>query len=410
MNHSWEDRYNLSSEPSEERLVSLDAYRGLIMIALAFNGFGLAETAKRFLESDPESTFWKNVRFQFSHVEWQGCSFWDLIQPSFMFMVGVSMAYSYVKRMERGDSWWRMFFHAATRALILCLLGIFLISNGQSSTDWSLMNVLTQIGLGYLFLFLAWKLPWPIQVLCIIALLAGTWGMYHFHKVEPIDLEKGAPEIGVTAEWAAEHLEGVPAAWQKNNNIGHAIDLKLLNLLPQKKPFEFNRGGYQTINFIPSLATMLIGLLCGQLLRSAQFPFRKFAFLCILGILCIGAGLLWESQGCPLVKRLWTPSWALFSTGICVVILALLYGVIDLLGWKWWSFPLVVVGMNSIAIYVMGMLLRSWTSKSITTHFGSQAFDFLGPNYQPMVQATLVGLCFWLACFYMYRNKIFVRI
>ncbi len=287
----------------EERLVSLDAYRGLIMIALAFNGFGLAETAKRYLEQDPDSALWKNIRYQFSHVEWQGWAFWDLIQPSFMFMVGVSMAYSYVKRFERGDSWGRMFLHASVRAVVLCLLGIFLISNGQPSTDWSLMNVLTQIGLGYGFLFLLWRKPWPVQLISIAALLGLTWAMYTYHQVQPIDLDAGSPEVGVTSEWAQANLNEIPAVWQKNNNVGHMVDVKLLNWFPQSKPFEFNRGGYQTINFIPSLATMLIGLMCGELLRSPTIRSRKFIFLCIVGILGIALGLVWDAQGWQRVSR-----------------------------------------------------------------------------------------------------------
>ncbi len=142
---------------ADQRLLSLDAYRGLIMVALAFSGFGLAETAALHLEKDSDSSFWQAIKYQFSHVAWEGCAFWDLIQPSFMFMVGVSMAYSYVKRQSRGDSWWGMFAHALVRSMVLILLGVFLSTAADSvQTTWSFMNVLSQIGLGYPFLFLMW--------------------------------------------------------------------------------------------------------------------------------------------------------------------------------------------------------------------------------------------------------------
>ena len=139
--------------PPAARLQSLDAYRGLIMVSLAFGGFGLAATARNHLKVDPDAGLWRAVAHQFEHVDWRGGSYWDLIQPSFMFMVGVSMAYSYVKRQSEGQSWVRMFGHACWRALVLVALGIFLTSNSRPATDWSLMNVLCQIGLGYPFLF-----------------------------------------------------------------------------------------------------------------------------------------------------------------------------------------------------------------------------------------------------------------
>ena len=380
------------------------------MVALAFNGFGLAATASNYLKETPSSEFWKAIEYQFSHCEWVGCSFWDMIQPSFMFMVGVSMAYSYVKRQAQGDSWSNMFSHAAVRAIVLCFLGIFLISNGQSATRWSLMNVLTQIGLGYTFLFLLWRKPAWFQVIVAASLLCGTWALYQYLAPSESELAQIAGDRGVSPEWANEHLTAVAAPWHKNANIGHVVDVWLLNKLPQDKPFEFSSGGYQTINFIPSLATMLFGLMCGELLRSRKSPHAKLVWLLIAGSIGIALGLAWHWQGCPIVKRLWTPSWALFSTGICCLILMILYGVIDVAGLRTWCFPLVVVGMNSIAIYVMGMLLRGWTAWTLRTHLGPDIFMLAGEKWAPCLQATMVGCCFWLACWWMYRNKIFVRI
>jgi predicted acyltransferase len=130
------------------------------------------------------------------------------------------------------------------------------------------------------------------------------------------------------------------------------------------------------------------------------------------------------------VKRIWTPSWALFSTGWCCLILATLYLVVDVARWRWWTFPLVVVGMNSIAIYCMSILLPAWTAQTWRTHFGPTVFQDIGSGihylfnpelsgadlkalgelYRPTVQAVLVGLTFWLVCLWMYRRKIFLRI
>lgn len=394
----------------DERLLSLDAYRGLIMIALAFNGFGLADTATRHLKENPDSSFWQFLKYQFSHVEWEGCAFWDMIQPSFMFMVGVSMAYSYVKRQRRGDSWGSMFGHAIVRSLVLILLGVFLSSTSEKSTNWVFMNVLSQIGLGYPFLFLMWGRHVAIQFIVVAFLLVGMGLLYTNYPTAGIDIESGNSSLGIEAEWAKEHLAGVPAAWHKSANVGQAVDLVALNWFPREKPFEFNRGGYQTINFIPSLATMLLGLICGELLRATWTGGRKVASLVGLGALLFCLGWVGDVYGWPIIKRIWTPTWALYSTGICCWILAGLYGVIDVLGFRAWSMFLVVVGMNSIAIYMMGQLLRGWTARQLEIHFGAGLFSFLGENYVPMLTATSVGIAFWLVCYWMMRQKIFIRV
>lgn len=392
------------------RLLSLDAYRGLIMVALAFNGFGLAATARNHLKAEPDSGFWNAVYHQFEHAEWVGISFWDLIQPSFMFMVGISMAYSYVNRQRQGHSWGRMFGHASSRGIVLALLGIFLISNGSSSTQWSLMNVLTQIGLGYPFLFLLWRRSLRFHVITAVTLLLGTWALYAFYPTSGIDPAHGAPAAGVPATWAQQHLVNVPPAWHKNANVGHAVDTWLLNQLPRREPFVFNAGGYQTINFLPALVTMLFGLMCGEMLRSSRCSRGKLGILVVAGLAGIALGLVWSALGVPLVKRIWTPSWAVYSTGWCCLILAALYAIIDLRQWRAWAFPLIVVGMNSIAIYAMGMLLKGWTAKTLQTHLGADLFKIFGTNNAPFVQATLVGLVFWSVCWWMYRRKIFLRI
>ncbi|MGE0605899.1 MAG: acyltransferase family protein [Pirellulales bacterium] len=402
----------------QQRLLSLDAYRGMIMIALAFHGFGLAGLSANMLKVNPESSPWKAVAYQFNHVEWAGGGFWDMIQPSFMFMVGVSMPYSYAGRKNRGETWGRSLLHAIVRSLVLIGLGIFLISNSTATTNWSLMNVLTQIGLGYMFLFLLWGRPLPAQSAAAAVILAATWALYFLYPNAGVSLETGSPEVGVTAEWAAEHLAQIAPAWHKNANIGHAIDLHLLNWLPTVEPFVFNRGGYQTINFLPSLATMLFGLMAGELLRSERSAGRKWLLLIAAGIAALGIGAALHYAGIiPLVKRIWTPSWAIYSTGWCLLMLAMLYGIIDVLGFRRWAFPLVVVGVNSIAMYVMGGLLTGWTAKTLQTHLGEKlflVFDKLQPGlgeiYEPFVRDTLIGLCFWLVCLWMYRQKIFVRI
>lgn len=409
------------SSPQSTRLLSLDVYRGLIMVSLAFSGFGIARTARLQLAENPESGFWSFLQYQFSHVEWLGCSYWDLIQPSFMFMVGLSMAYSYVKRRREGHSYRRMLGHAFTRSLILIALGIFLTSPGPL-TRWWFTNVLAQIGLGYTFLFLLWGRGIKVQTITAVGVLAVTWLLFVGYPGKGLDITTGAPDAGVSSDWAQEHLEGVGPAWHKNANVAHAFDGWLLNLMPEagifssedsptRAEFKANPGGYQTLNFLPSLVTMLFGLMAGELLRSKQTESNKLKWLLAAG----GSGLLlgWLLQVVglsPIVKRIWTPSWTIFSTGWCCLILGSLYWVIDIKGYRRWTFPFVVVGMNSIAIYSMDMLLKPWMGKTLQTHLGDRVFQIAGTMYAPMVQATMIGLCFWLICWWMFRQKFFVRI
>ncbi|MHC4145253.1 MAG: acyltransferase family protein [Planctomycetota bacterium] len=403
------------TQPSEavvtERLKSLDAYRGLIMVTLAFGGFGLAATAGLQLQGNPESAFWKVVQHQCVHAQWAGCRYWDMIQPSFMFMVGVSMAYSYAKRRRIGHSYARMLSHASWRSLVLIFLGVFLSSNGQRAINWTFANVLCQIGLGYCFLFLLWRRSFRTQAVAAAALLVATWLLYVAYPGKGIDIEVGAPEVGVAADWAREHLQNVGMTWHKNANVGHAIDTWFLNLFPRAEAFEFNRGGYPTINFIPAIVTMLFGLMCGELLRSDRSGRRKIKILLIAGFCGLAVGQLLHLTGlCPVVKRIWTPAWALFSAGWCCLILATLYAVVDVLKCHRWTFPLTVVGVNSIAMYCMSHQLKPWVGRTLKMFLGRDVFQILGEGYAPMVQSTMIGLALWLVCYWLYRRKMFIRI
>ena len=226
------------------------------------------------------------------------------------------------------------------------------------------MNVLTQIGLGYTFLFLLWGKPTAVQAVAATLILAGTWLLYTSCPTEGIDLNTGNLAVGVSKEWAQQNLLGLDPAWHKNANVGHALDRWLLNLW-EPDYFRFNAGGYQTLNFVPSLATMIFGLMAGELLRSDGPHRRKLTALVWSGLIGLAAGLLLHATGlCPIVKKIWTPSWAIYSTGWCCLILAGFYAVIDVLHYRRWAFPLVVVGVNSIAIYCMGMTLKGWTARA----------------------------------------------
>ncbi len=385
---------NTVSPAPPQRLTSLDAYRGFVMFLM------MAEVLsfRRVADALPASGFWKFLSHHQTHVPWVGCSLHDLIQPSFSFIVGVALPFSIANRMARGQSQLWLSAHAFWRALALVLLGVFLRSTGSDHTNWTFEDTLTQIGFR----------PARDQWIALAAILAGYWAMFALWPLP--DASFDWKTAGVTPDWQY-NLTGFAAHWNKNTNPAWAFDTRFMNLFPRLKPFANNAGGYVTLSFIPTLGTMILGLIAGGVLRSERAPWAKVRWLAVAGLVALAAGELFGWLGvCPVVKRIWTPSWVLFSGGWCLLLLAACYAMIDLRGWKGWSFPLVVIGMNSIAAYCMAHLFEGFIYKNLATHFGASFFKLFGAAYEPLLHGAAVLLALWLILFWMYRRKIFLRI
>lgn len=393
-----------SSPPAaSERLLSLDAYRGAVMLLLAFFDGPNGDWRSPIAALHPDKPWVQAALAQFEHVEWAGLALWDMIQPSFMFLVGASLAYSYASRARRGQSYLRMLGHAVYRAVVLILLGVFLRSLHSPSTNWTLEDVVTQIGLGYVFLFLLWNRDWRIQLAATAVILFAYWALFALWPL-PANYDYAAAS-------GQANYEGFFAHWNKNANPAHYFDVWLLNLFPREQPFDGNGGGYATLNFVPSLATMILGLIAGELLRGSQSAGRKLAVLVGAGAVCLALGVALHFGGvCPIVKRIWTPSFALASGGICFWVLALLYAVIDVAGLRRWAFPAVVVGQNSIAMYCLIHLIAWWILDSLRRHLAFLGFGPDGAGYQPMLENFATGAVLWLICYWMYRRRILLRI
>ncbi|MDX1962927.1 MAG: hypothetical protein SFX18_07230 [Pirellulales bacterium] len=387
------------------RLASLDAYRGLVMFLMMAEVLHLCGVAQAF----PESAFWSFLCWHQSHVEWIGCSLHDLIQPSFSFLVGVALPYSLASRAARGDSFRSMTLHALLRSVILILLGVWLRSIGRDQTYWTFEDTLSQIGLGYFWLYLlGWRAPiW--QWLAFVALVVGYWGAFALHPV-PTNFDYAA--VGVSPEWLAQHGHtGFMEHWQKNSNLAWAFDTWWMNLFPREQPFTHNGGGYATLSFIPTLATMVLGLIAGGILRRGGSAGIKVLTLVILGLTGLLAGWLSQEFGyCPIVKRIWTPAWVLFSGGWCFILLAAFYAVLDWAGWRAWAFPLRVIGQNSIAAYCIAHLFDHFIHRDLDTHLGKGFFTFAGAEYEQLLQGATVLLIFWLILFWLHRQKIYIKI
>lgn len=449
------------------------------MTLLAASGFGIAAFSRLPADSEVWATAddgslyrflfdydrWQQLGFQFDHPAWisvfgrMGVAFWDLIQPCFMFMVGVSMPYSYARRAKDGESERRRALHAFSRSIALVLMGVFLGSLSATRTNWIFTNVLGQIGLGYFIAYLLMRLSDKasarrassdtnspedrslirrglVLLVGLIVVVSSNWLLFRFNP-PPANFDYSTVSTDPSPE-ANQVFTGSFAPWSKNSNIAHRFDMWLLPKLRQSdaqvaapesqsalgKVFFSNpdrwthqSGGYATLNFWPSIGTTLLGIFCGQLLLFSKHRWINLSVLITLGTFCMLVGLAGHATICPIIKRIWTPSWVFFSGAYAIWMLAGFYLLFDLLPFKRLSFPLVVVGMNSMLMYMLGQLFNGWTNEKIVrihlaglleAIFGS---DALNPDsWGRLIQPSVVFLIYWLFALWLYRQKIFLRV
>jgi predicted acyltransferase len=303
----------------------------------------------------------------------------------------------------------QMFGHAAWRALALTLLGVFLRSVDSKQTYWTFEDTLSQIGMGYLFLFALGFCSARIQWIAFAVILFGYWLANVIHPLPPGDFDY--TRVGVPLDWPYHHSTGIAAHFNKNSNMAWAFDTWFLNLFPREKVFTHNGGGYATLSFIPTLGTMILGLIAGRWLRTSENDGERLRRLLIAGGVGVALGLALHYAGiCPLVKRIWTPTWTVFSGGCCFLLLAIFYFVIDTKKYNRWAFPLIIIGMNSIAIYCLVHLIDGFILESFRIHLGQDIFKLLGEGNQTLLSGGVALLVFWLILYWMYRKRLFIRI
>jgi heparan-alpha-glucosaminide N-acetyltransferase len=386
------------------RLVSLDALRGTFMLLMLNEATRLPLVARSF----PHSAIWAFIAFNTDHVPWQGCSLHDLIQPGFSFLVGAAMPFSIASRKAKGQGFRQLIGHAVWRAFLLIILGIFLRSIHRTQTYFTFEDTLTQIGLGYVFLFLLAFTRVRTQVIVVLVILIAFWGAFALYPAPGPNFDYA--RVGVPADWAHNYT-GFLSHFNKNSNLSWAFDVWFLNLFPREQPFVYNEGGWSTLSFIPTLATMILGLITGEWLKSSKSKSEKLRGLAIAGVGLVLGGLMFQWAGiCPIVKRVWTSSYTLYSGGLVILMLAGFYALIDFKGWRRWAFPLVVVGMNSIAIYVMSWTMEDFFRSAVQIHIGRIIAAIVSTTLLPIANGLAVMLIFWAILFWMYRRKIFLRI
>src|SRR5882724_2939772 len=205
------------------RLISLDAFRGLVMVLMLAEQMRLPVVASAF----PHSIFWRVIGFNTQHVEWQGCSLHDLIQPAFSFLVGAALPFSIANRTIKGQTFWPMLGHAIRRALLLIFIGIFLRSLRSTQTYFTFEDTLTQIGLGYVFLFLLGFARVRTQVITLVLILLCFWTAFALYPAPGPQFDYA--RVVVPQDWP--HLyTGFLSHWNKNSNLSWAFDVWFLNL------------------------------------------------------------------------------------------------------------------------------------------------------------------------------------
>jgi len=353
---------------SGERLYSVDAFRGFTMICMIGEGFGLGYFLTHPIIGP--------IAQQFRHTDWHGMTAWDLIQPFFMFIVGVVMPVSFARRWQNGESWNQSLLHVLKRCGLLIFWGLVARSIQAHRPVIDVINVLAQLAFTYLVAFLVLRKSWKVQGAVALAFLVADWAIYQFGS---------AP--------------GVLGPWIKDANIGEWLD-KLI--------FHKNwSGSYATINFIPSTANTIFGVMAGELLVSTLPLARKVRTLAIVGVSCIAIGFALDPV-IPIIKKIWTPSFAIFSTGFTLLALLLFYCVCDIWKKRAWAWIFVVVGSNSIFIYLFHEILHSWIE-----HTGLAFTGWIVSFWEPGGKAfnLLLAIAFQIyVCVWLYRRKIFFKL
>ena len=351
------------------RLESLDAFRGFTMILLISGGFGLV-----YLKNYPYLGF---ISQQLTHHPWNGMRFWDLIQPFFMFIVGVAMPFSFAKRWERGDTWNQTLLQVIRRSIILFFLGVILHCAYSNKLVWELWNVLTQLAFTYFIAFLFLKKKIRTQLIISFSILLFNYLAYKFIP-----------------------LPGVTGPWEKDSNLGAFMDHILMGKINPG-------GGWVTINFIGSTAHTMWGVIAGLILKSDRSDTKKIKLLIIGGIIGVVLGLALDPIT-PIVKRICTSSFIIESGGWCLLTLALFYWIIDVKGYRKWSHFMVIAGMNSIFIYMYSQLLGKWTDNFVGI-FTMPVLEHIGIAGK-IIQKNIILFVFWCLACWLYKRRIFLRI
>ena len=362
-----------------QRLYSLDALRGFDMFWIIG-----AEEVFHGLAKTTHAPFWEALSTQFTHPSWNGFHVYDLIFPLFLFMAGVSTPYSIGRELERGKSREQLMLRVIKRGMILVLLGI-IYNNGlqlRPLSDIRFSSVLGRIGIAYMlaniiFLYARQR----ARVVWFAGLLLGYWLILKFTS---------APGFA-------------PGDLTMEGNFASYVDRTIL-------PGKLSLGIHDTVGFfnnIPAISTALAGILTGTFLKkNSMEPVKKAWVMGLAGIASLILAQIWNLDF-PINKNMWSSSFVLHTTGLSLLLLAIFYYIIDVLGYKKWAFFFKIIGMNSILIYISGKFINWGYTTNGLFQWLSQ---LVGDPFNIVVMAICMVFIKWLFLYILYRQKLFLRV
>lgn len=363
-----------------QRLYSLDALRGFDMFWI----MGAEEIAHAMFKAT-DSPFWGVISTELTHPNWNGFHFYDLIFPLFLFMAGVATPYSVGRELDKGKSTQQVVFRVVKRAIILVLLGL-IVNNGlqiKPIAEIRFGSVLGRIGLAYMFANIIFIFSKKISTLIVwfVSLVIGFWLVMKFNSAP------GFPMGDLT----------------EAGNFSSYIDRILM-------PGKLYRGIHDPeglASTIPAIATGLLGIITGKFIKNKQFTGeQKTIRMALAGFIFLGISFIWNFDF-PINKNLWSSSFVMHVGGYSLLLLALFYYIIDVLGYKKWAFFFKVIGMNSILIYMsVHFIAWEYTTDSI--------FHWLAQLVGEPYHAAVMAICYvgieWFFLYFMYKQKIFLSV
>lgn len=362
---------------SNNRLLSLDFLRGLIMILLASEAAGLYEHLQ---EASTVGGFIHAALNQFFHHPWHGLRFWDLIQPGFMYLAGVALAYSLNQQSKNGYTWNQSFLKTLRRSACLFFWGVLDYAVRPHGLSFELWDVLTQLSFTTLVAFLIFRWPPVWQMVTCVGLLLLTEVLYRF-----------------------THVPGFDQPFTDQQNFGNYMDLVMMN--------KINKGGWVAINCIPTAVHTIAGSLTGIWLIKYQGQALKS--LLTWALIALVSGYALDLAGItPIIKRIATTSFTLASLGWCMLAMVVVYWWIDIRDHKKGLKFFTIVGMNSIFIYLFFEIVGSrWFNGYITAISGGVLLWFNTPQ---ALSAIISSLCifslYWGLCYFLYKKGIFFKV
>ena len=361
---------------THHRLLSLDFMRGLIMVLLALESAGLYDYLSEWSKGSSVNVLLQ----QFFHHPWHGLHLWDLVQPAFMFMAGVALAYSLHKQRLHGLTWSQTFSKTLRRCWWLFFWGVFDYAVTKNGLKFWLWDVLTQLSFTTLVAFLIFNWSYAAQALVCVGLLLLTEVLYRF-----------------------THVPNFDQPFTDQHNFGNYIDLKIMNYI--------NPDGWVAINCIPTAVHTIAGAMVGKLLLSKGS--KKLQPMLIGAVVCLVVGYALDLGNItPIIKRIATSSFTLVSLGWVLLMLSVCYWWIDIKDHRKYMTFFLIIGTNSLFIYLFFEIVgHRWFTEYIT-FIVTQLFGFIhAPEMMGLIVAalTVFGLE-WALCYWLYRKKIFFKL